>query len=120
MRALTEEMQMEIQPVGAQSSGQGPSDRFIGTVRIDPLFPAPDPALVQGASVTFEPGARCRARASTRPDSHRCRWLRLGFSGGAARSKGPPRRRRLVFARREALAPSHPDRRYGPHRDSEK
>ncbi len=25
---------------------------------IDPLFQAPDPALVQGASVTFEPGAR--------------------------------------------------------------
>ena len=25
---------------------------------IDPLFKAPDPALVQGASVTFEPGAR--------------------------------------------------------------
>jgi quercetin dioxygenase-like cupin family protein len=28
------------------------------TVRIDPLFQAPDPAFVQGASVTFEPGAR--------------------------------------------------------------
>jgi quercetin dioxygenase-like cupin family protein len=27
-------------------------------VRIDPLFQAPDPAFVQGASVTFEPGAR--------------------------------------------------------------
>jgi quercetin dioxygenase-like cupin family protein len=24
----------------------------------DPLFQAPDPALIQGASVTFEPGAR--------------------------------------------------------------
>ena len=31
---------------------------FTGTVRIDPSFQAPDPALVQGASVTFEPGAR--------------------------------------------------------------
>ncbi len=31
---------------------------FTGTVRIDPLFQAPDPALVQGASVTFAPGAR--------------------------------------------------------------
>ena len=29
-----------------------------GTVRIDPLFTAPDPAFVAGASVTFEPGAR--------------------------------------------------------------
>jgi len=27
-------------------------------VRIDPLFQAPDPALVQGANVTFEPGGR--------------------------------------------------------------
>jgi quercetin dioxygenase-like cupin family protein len=29
-----------------------------GKLRIDPLFQAPDPAFVQGASVTFEPGAR--------------------------------------------------------------
>jgi quercetin dioxygenase-like cupin family protein len=28
------------------------------TVRVDPLFQAPEPALVSGASVTFEPGAR--------------------------------------------------------------
>ena len=27
-------------------------------MRIDPLFQAPDPARVRGASVTFEPGAR--------------------------------------------------------------
>ncbi len=33
-------------------------DWFTGTVRIDALFQAPDPAFVQGASVTFEPGAR--------------------------------------------------------------
>src|ERR1700680_4269625 len=37
---------------------KGPSEWFTGTVRIDPLFQAPDPAFVQGASVTFEPGAR--------------------------------------------------------------
>ena len=49
---------MEIKRAGSQPSGKGPSDWFIGTVRIDPLFQAPDPALVQGASVTFEPGAR--------------------------------------------------------------
>jgi quercetin dioxygenase-like cupin family protein len=42
----------------AQPSIKGPSEWFTGTVRIDPLFQAPDPALVQGASVTFEPGAR--------------------------------------------------------------
>ena len=49
---------MEIKRAGTQSSAKGPSDWFTGTVRIDPLFQAPDPALVQGASVTFEPGAR--------------------------------------------------------------
>src|SRR5271156_1891691 len=49
---------MEIKRIGSQPSSKGPSEWFTGTVRIDPLFQAPDPALVQGASVTFEPGAR--------------------------------------------------------------
>ena len=49
---------MEIKRIGSQPSAKGPSEWFTGTVRIDPLFQAPDPALVQGASVTFEPGAR--------------------------------------------------------------
>ena len=49
---------MEIKRIGSQPSGKGPADWFTGTVRIDPLFQAPDPAFVSGASVTFEPGAR--------------------------------------------------------------
>jgi quercetin dioxygenase-like cupin family protein len=49
---------MEIKRIGSQPSAKGPSEWFTGTVRIDPLFQAPDPALVQGASVTFEPNAR--------------------------------------------------------------
>src|SRR5438477_2663449 len=49
---------MEIKRVGSQPSVKGASDWFTGTVRIDALFQAPEPALVQGASVTFEPGAR--------------------------------------------------------------
>ena|SRR5690348_9388783 len=49
---------MEIKKAGSQASGKGPADWFTGTVRIDPLFTAPDPALVSVASVTFEPGAR--------------------------------------------------------------
>ena len=49
---------MEIKRAGSQHSAKGPSDWFTGTVRIDPLFQAPDPALLQCASVTFEPGAR--------------------------------------------------------------
>lgn len=49
---------MEIKKAGSQPSGKGPADWFTGTVRIDPLFTAPDPAFVAGANVTFEPGAR--------------------------------------------------------------
>ena len=49
---------MQITRSGAQPSGKGPAEYFTGTVRIDPLFSAPDPARVAGASVTFEPGAR--------------------------------------------------------------
>jgi len=49
---------MEIKRSGSQPSGKGPADWFTGTVRIDPLFQAKDPARAFGASVTFEPGAR--------------------------------------------------------------
>ena len=49
---------MDIKRAGSQPSGTGPAEWFTGTVRIDPLFQAPDPARVVGASVTFEPGAR--------------------------------------------------------------
>jgi quercetin dioxygenase-like cupin family protein len=49
---------MEITRAGTRPSGKGPADWFTGPVRIDPLFNAFDPARVQGASVTFEPGAR--------------------------------------------------------------
>src|SRR5881409_2638718 len=49
---------MEIKRVGSQGSTKGPADWFTGTVRIDPLFQAPDPARVACASVTFDPGAR--------------------------------------------------------------
>ena len=49
---------MDIKRIGTQPSVVGPADWFTGTVRIDPLFQAPEPAHVAGASVTFEPGAR--------------------------------------------------------------
>ena len=49
---------MEIKRIGSQPSNTGPADWFTGTVRIDPLFEAPEPARVRAASVTFEPGAR--------------------------------------------------------------
>ena len=49
---------MQIKRIGSQPSGKGPADWFTGAVRIDPLIQTPDPAMVQAASVSFEPGAR--------------------------------------------------------------
>ena len=49
---------MDIKRNGTQASLKGPADWFTGTVRVDPLFTASDPARARGASVTFEPGAR--------------------------------------------------------------
>lgn len=49
---------MDIKRSGSRPSGKGPEAYFTGAVRVDPLFEAPTPARVRGASVTFEPGAR--------------------------------------------------------------
>jgi quercetin dioxygenase-like cupin family protein len=49
---------MELKRVGSQASRPRPGEYFSGTVRIDPLFEAHEPARSSGASVTFEPGAR--------------------------------------------------------------
>jgi quercetin dioxygenase-like cupin family protein len=49
---------MKIKRTGEQPSQKGPDAWFTGTVRIDPLHSAPEPARVGMAAVTFEPGAR--------------------------------------------------------------
>jgi quercetin dioxygenase-like cupin family protein len=49
---------MEITRIDSRHSIEGPADWFTGTVRIDPLFDAHEPARGGGASVTFEPEAR--------------------------------------------------------------
>jgi quercetin dioxygenase-like cupin family protein len=49
---------MEIKRAGTEPSKAGPAEWFTGAVRLDPLWRAPEPARVQAASVTFEPGAR--------------------------------------------------------------
>jgi quercetin dioxygenase-like cupin family protein len=49
---------MEIKRSGSQPSSRGPAEYFTGSVRLDSLLSAPDPARVAGAYVTFEPGAR--------------------------------------------------------------
>src|SRR4051812_19468922 len=52
------EFEMNLIRCGSQPFGKGPDEYFTVTVRIDPLFEAPDPARTRGASVSFEPGAR--------------------------------------------------------------
>lgn len=47
-----------LQRNGSQASIQGAADNFTGHVRVEPLFRSPGPAPVNGAVVTFEPGAR--------------------------------------------------------------
>ena len=49
---------MDIKRNGSRASARPPANYFTGTVRLDPLFQAPEPARVSGSSVTFEPGAR--------------------------------------------------------------
>lgn len=49
---------MEIKRSGSRPTDPGSASYFSGTVRIEPLFEAPEPARVRGASVTFDPGAR--------------------------------------------------------------
>lgn len=43
---------------GTQTSQQGPTANFTGSVRVDPLFQATTPARATGGLVTFEQGAR--------------------------------------------------------------
>lgn len=49
---------MEIKRKGSQSPSKGPADWFTGSVQVQPLVEAPEPARVRGASVTFDAGAR--------------------------------------------------------------
>ena len=49
---------MEIKRSDSQEPSGGLAEWFTGSVRIQPLFEAPKPARVRGASVTFDPGAR--------------------------------------------------------------
>jgi quercetin dioxygenase-like cupin family protein len=49
---------MEITRCGSTPTRRGPADYFTGTVWQDPIIEAPAPALIRGAQVSFEPGAR--------------------------------------------------------------
>jgi len=109
---------MEIKRVGSQPSEKGPSDWFTGTVRIDPLFRAPEPAPVAGASVTFEPGARTAWH--THPLGQTL--IVTAGCGRAQRWGGPIEEIRpgdiVDRARREALAGGCSDNGHDAHRHS--
>ena len=49
-----EDSKMDIKRSGSQPSTKGSAEYFTGSVRIDPLFHANDPARTVGSSVTFE------------------------------------------------------------------
>jgi quercetin dioxygenase-like cupin family protein len=96
---------MKITRAGSTPSAKGPEDYFTGTVRLDRLFAAEAPGRVQGAAVTFEPGAR------TAWHTHPLGQTIIVTSGlgRAQREGGPveeirPGRRGLVRTGREALA----------------
>ena len=78
---------MEIKRIGSQPSVKGPSEWFTGAVRIDPLFQATAPALVQGASVTFEPGARTAWHTHPLVRLSSSRLAAAGFSAKVALSR---------------------------------
>jgi quercetin dioxygenase-like cupin family protein len=49
---------MDIKRSGSQSSTKGAAEYFTGTVRVDPLFQANDPARAVGARLKRDTGAR--------------------------------------------------------------
>ena len=109
---------MDIIRGGSRPSGKGPADWFTGTVRIDPLFTAPEPARV---AAPRHLRARCPhrlAHAPARPVAHRAHRVSGACSARAAGRGDPPRRRRLVPARREALARCLAHDGDDPHRHS--
>ncbi len=76
---------MEIKRNGSRPSGKGSAEWFTGTVRIDPLFDAPDPARVHGAYVAFEPGARTAWHTHTLGQT-----LVVTYGSGCAQRWGGP------------------------------
>ena len=103
---------MEIKRNGSQPSGKGPAEYFTGSVRIDPLFQAPDPARARGASVTFEPGARTawhtHPLGQTLIVTAGCGWAQRG--AGRSRRSGRATWSGSRRARSTGTAPRRPRR----------
>lgn len=49
---------MEVRSPAEEPTRRGPADWFTGTVWLDPILEAPEPASVRSYRVNFEPGAR--------------------------------------------------------------
>jgi quercetin dioxygenase-like cupin family protein len=56
--AQTGSTQITITPTSSQKVITGTADRFTGSVRVQSLFDAKEPARSTGGQVTFQPGAR--------------------------------------------------------------
>lgn len=95
---------MEIKRSGSLPFGKGLAEYFTGSVRIDPLFQAPEPARVVGASVTFEPGARTAWHTHPLGNIHCHIWPGTGAALGRPHRGDSAKRPDLVPAWREALA----------------
>jgi len=78
---------MDIKRSGSRAPAKGPAEYFTGAVRIDPLFEAPEPARVRGASVTFEPGARTAWHTHPLGQTFSSRRGSVGRSVGAVPSR---------------------------------
>jgi len=50
--------EVSVARAGSHQTFTGPADWFTGTVNVEMLFAAPEPATVSGGLVTFLPGAR--------------------------------------------------------------
>src|SRR4051794_15211868 len=57
-QSTTMSQEIVITRSGTQPTTSGASQYFTGSVRVEPLFDAREPGRANGASVTFEPGAR--------------------------------------------------------------
>ena len=102
---------MEITRNGTLPSNKAPGDHFTGAVRVDPLFQAPAPARVVGASVTFEPDAPPGTHTrSVRPCLSRRGWDGLNAKAGPSRRYVPATWCGSHPVRSTGMAPCRPRR----------
>jgi hypothetical protein len=110
---------MDIKRNGTQPSGKGPAEWFTGTVRLDPLFKAPDPARQRRQRHVRARCAHGLAHTSAWTDADRDGRQRPRAARGRISRANPTWRCRLVPAGREALARRGADHSDDAHRNCE-